>query len=330
LVPAAAGRHDPTRSDAGISPSSLELLAKCPLAWFYHYVLRLEPPDDPEYDPARWLDARQRGALLHAIYERFVAHYLDRQGEIVAPEARDELLRIAGEELTRCAREEPPPSETVRLAEEREILLAALSFLAMEREVLRGGPAPAWRETELRIAPSVARYHLPDGSVFAVRGKIDRVDELPDRRLVIVDYKTGSPSYYREEPKEGLFRGGRHLQPALYAAAASAMRESPVARFEYRFPTLKGQNDRAVYSAELLAAAPRLIQEVLQHVREATFLPTTDSADCKLCDYQANCRVRVKEGPTFTTVTSPRAAWAKANGETVPSLAAMLARRGGA
>jgi len=329
LVTAAAGRHDPTAADTGISASSLELLARCPLAWFYHYALKLESPDDPEYDAGRWLDPKQRGAVLHTIYELFVQRFLADQSAIVEASARAELLRIVAAELAACAIEVPPPSETVRLAEEREITLAALSFLSMEREALRLGPPATWRETELRIDPRRARYLLPDGSSFALRGKIDRVDQLADRRLVIIDYKTGAPSYYREDPKKGLFRGGRHLQPALYATAASAMREAPVAGFEYRFPTPKGQNDRVEYPAEALTRAPAIIQQLLQYVRDGQFVPTTDSADCKLCDYQQNCRVRLKEGPAWTSVHSPRAEWSDANSAAHPALAAMLARRHG-
>jgi hypothetical protein len=185
-----------------------------------------------------------------------------------------------------------------------------------------------WRETELRINPRQVRYALPDGSSFALKGKIDRVDELADGGIVIIDYKTGGQSYYREDPKKGLFRGARHLQPALYAAAAGTLRDAPVARFEYRFPTLKGQNDRAVYAAGLLRQAPPLIQQLLQHVRDGQFVPTTDAADCTLCDFKQNCRVRLDEGPSWSAVHSPRAAWAKANVEGNPALVAMTRRRG--
>ncbi|MEO8637045.1 MAG: PD-(D/E)XK nuclease family protein [Gemmatimonadales bacterium] len=330
LVTAAAGRHDPTTGDLGISPSSLEQLARCPLAWFYHYALRLSPPDDPEYDPGSWLDARARGALLHEIYEIFVQRYMATQSDIVADSAQSALLQIADEVLANMVSALPPPSETVRRAEEKEIKAAALSFLAMEQEALRTGPRAVWRETELRINPRQVRYALPDGSSFALKGKIDRVDELADGGLVIIDYKTGGQSYYREDPKKGLFRGARHLQPALYATAAGTLRDSPVARFEYRFPTLKGQNDRVVYSAQMLRQAPPLIQQLLRHVRDGQFVPTTDANDCKLCDFKQNCRVRLVEGSSYTTVHSPRAAWAKANAEVHPALVAMTRRRGGA
>lgn len=327
LVPAAAGRHDPTRSETGISPSSLEQLARCPLAWFYHYVLTLTPPEDPEYDPTRWLDARQRGAVLHAIYEAFVSRFRMAQQAILGDAAREALLAIVQERLAECAVLVPPPSETVRLAETREIVAAALSFLAMEQESLRGAAPPVWAETEFRIDPRAVRFPLPDGSGFAVRGIIDRIDRLSDGRLVVLDYKTGNPSYYREEAKRGVFRGGRHLQPALYASAAAAMRQAEVARFEYRFPTLRGQNDRAVYQAALLARAPAIIQELLGAVREGAFVPTTDAEDCRLCDYRENCRVRLIDRGTRVEIESPRAAWAKANVEAHPALIAMQRRR---
>jgi len=330
LVTPAAGRHDPTRSERGISPTALELLARCPLAWFYQYALRLAPPDDPEYDPDHWLDPLQRGAVLHAIYEDFVQRFLSRPAGIMEEPAIEELRRITARRLAELALEVPPPSETVRQAEDREILAAAFSFLAMERESFGSPQAGRWLETELRIDSAVVRYALPDGSAFPVRGKIDRVDQLADGRLVIVDYKTGRAAYFREDPKLGPFRGGRHLQPAIYATAAGAMRAAEVARFEYRFPTPAGQNDRAVYPAAELTRAPGIIQQLVQLTREGQFLPTNDHADCTYCDFQRSCRVQVDSRPTHTSVTSPRAKWAKEIGMDHPALQAMRNRRGGA
>src|SRR5690606_39801824 len=61
---------DPRRRGAVLSPSRLEALGACPRRYFLQFVLGIQPVRDPEWDPERWLDALDRGTLLHAVYER--------------------------------------------------------------------------------------------------------------------------------------------------------------------------------------------------------------------------------------------------------------------
>ncbi len=106
LVLAAAGKYDVVGASARlVSPTSLELLSKCPLSWFYKNALKLKLPDDPEYDPATWLDPLMRGSLLHTVFEQFVARYRPRQGEIIRAEALHDLLEICDAAARRAARE---------------------------------------------------------------------------------------------------------------------------------------------------------------------------------------------------------------------------------
>lgn len=324
-VPEAALEHDPTRTQRPISPSSLERLGTCPLAWFYRYVLGLYPPDDPEYDPDLWLDPLQRGRLLHEVFDQFERRFRGRQQEILEDPAEAALLEIVAGALARWREEVPPPSETVRLAEETEIRRSALSFLAMERRQFGSRDHERWEEIEFEIDPARSRYTLPDGSSFALRGRMDRVDRRADGGLVVIDHKTGVPAKFLVGPKDALFRGGRLLQPALYAAAAEQQLGGKVLRFEYRFPTPRGRNEKAVFPAAELDRAPALVLSVLSHTRDGTFIPTDKPDDCTWCDYRSNCRVRDAEG-RFSEPVSPRAEWARRNA-TILGLMAMAARR---
>src|SRR5439155_22445153 len=60
------------REDVALSASRLEALGGCGLRYFYASVLRVRPPDDPVFDPERWLDALRRGTLLHSVYDRLL------------------------------------------------------------------------------------------------------------------------------------------------------------------------------------------------------------------------------------------------------------------
>jgi ATP-dependent helicase/nuclease subunit B len=326
LVPAAAGAFDPRKSKRAISPSSLEELAKCPLSWFYRRGLGLRLPEEPAYDPAQWLDARQRGSLLHEVFEAFVRELMPHQELVGTDDARNALERIVEDALARWRTAVPPPSESVLESEGAEIREAARAFLAMEEEWLPRTGA-RWHVPELAFGPRApAWFALPDGSRIPIHGRIDRVDQLPGGGLVVIDFKTGSATVHRKSPKQGAFNGGRSLQAPIYAVAAATVLEGTVVAFEYRFPTVKGENTRVVYGQDEIALAGPVVQQLLDHVVTGHFLPTLDKADCSFCDCQPICRVRLDKEDRLTL--SPRAAWAKANAAGLPAYAAMLARRG--
>ncbi|HEX8848738.1 MAG TPA: PD-(D/E)XK nuclease family protein [Gemmatimonadaceae bacterium] len=315
VVLAAMGEFDLVGRGRSLSPSSLELLAKCPLAWFYRNGLGLRPPNDPDYDPDAWLDALDRGSLLHEIYEEMAKRYLGRQREILDDDARDEVLRIADEVIARWRERVPPPGETVFESEAAEVRRAAIAFLEMERNLMRGGDRGEWLQLEVSFGgagepPGV--YELGNGRKLKVHGRADRVDRMPGGGLRIVDYKTGRPTPYQKSPKKAPFDGGRQLQPAIYAAALRQVLGERVARFEYRFPTERGESEIVAYEEEEMRAALGIVRGLLEQAESGAFLPTTDAHDCGFCDAGTICRAtRGKYGNS----TSPRAEWASANVE---------------
>ena len=325
LVVAAAGRLDPRQSKLPLSASSLELLAKCPLSWLYRYGLRIRPPDDPVYDPETWLDQMQRGALLHTVFERFTRRYADHRNGIADEAAWQHVLDTADEALGEWRERVPPPSEAVYDTEAAEIRESALAFLEAERQALADGDTADWVAFELRFGWEQTVMLPLDGRPLAVHGFIDRVDDLGGRQLRVIDYKTGSPRRYRQAAKLGPFNAGRNLQAAVYAAGAEALLGGTVIRFEYRFPTVRGDSDPVVYTREEFAAAGGIINGLLAHVMTGEYVPTTDCNDCHYCDFRPVCRVTVDR---WGNALSARAAWAAEHGAGMPAYAGMLARRG--
>ena len=326
LVANAGAALDPTRSGAmQLSPSGLESLGKCPLQWFYRYGLGLRAPQDPEYDTEAWLDALQRGSLLHEVFEQFVREYRGLQPTILEPLALTAITSITRHAIERWRELVPPPSESVSESESAELHRAARAFLQMEREALQGGELAIWAEIEYGFGEtSRATYTLADGREIALRGRADRIDTLADGTLRVVDYKTGKPGHYRSDGKHGAYNGGRLLQPALYAAAIGSQLERNVSRFEYRFPTDRGGNAIVAFDADALVEARGVVTSLVDHIRTGRFLPTTDADDCKHCDHAPICRVSTSD----FAVDSPRADWASANAEFLPEFASMRQRRG--
>lgn len=327
IVARTEGKLDPsTDPEREISPSSLERLAKCPLAWFYRYGVSLHPPEDPEYDPEQWLSPLQRGGLLHEVYEAFMRRYQGRQKDIHAPTALHELRAITDDAIARWRGIEPPPSEIVFVSEVEALHRAADVFLTMERQLMNLGDGGQWRELEMKFGDgaATATYELSPGRMISIKGRVDRIDELPNDVLRVVDYKTGSNYVYRKNPKSGPFNGGRQLQAPIYSTVSSSVLGKPVASFEYRFPTEKGRAEIVAYDQTEISAAREIVTSLLDQARSGAFVPTDDRADCTYCEYGPICRVKSGEWGA----ESPRAAWAKANAERLEVYQVMRGLRG--
>lgn len=296
-------RRNPERT---VSATALESLGACPLRYLHQAVLGLRTPDDPELDPDRWLDPLRRGSLLHDVYEATLKR-ADERGLDPADEAFEALAReILAEQIERYRVRVPFPSDVVYRNEAEELERDLRWFVEMVRE--DGGAT--WLDFEVAFGyGDAADGPLPiglGGATIHARGRIDRVDDLPDGRLRIVDYKTGKP--YGFTPEEGVYRGGRRLQHVLYTKAAAAIYERAVARMEYHFPTEKGEKEVKRFDVVELADGERLLGLLFDIVASGMFVPTEEAGDCKFCDYHPVCRVDPGE---YFNPDSPPAEWAK-------------------
>lgn len=152
-----------------LSVTEIETLFRSPYDIYAKHVLGLRklPPlgDAP--------DARERGSMIHEVFDRFI-----REGHgFAAPDAQGTLMRMA----------EGAFSGLDAIGERRDIWLkrferAAEEFLAYER---MREPLVVARHAEIE-----GQWVLPIG--FALTGKADRIDELADGTIEIIDFKTGS------------------------------------------------------------------------------------------------------------------------------------------
>lgn len=168
------------------------LQAACPFHAFAEIRLGADALTEAEIGIA----ATIRGALMHRVLER-VWQGLDSHAALVALSADDLAARVeravleAIEEFgeryryafTRRLRE----LERARLAEQAE------QWLALERV-----------RPPFRVIAKEAQTELTAGGVVA-KLRIDRIDELADGRLVLIDYKTGQVTpadWFGERPKD--------------------------------------------------------------------------------------------------------------------------------
>lgn len=300
-----------------LSASRLESLGACPRRFLFANVLRVSPPNDPEFDPHRWLDALQRGSLLHDVYEHTLRQARERGIDPVDDAFLALALERADREVARMTGRVPSPSPVVREIETRGLRDDVHSFV----EMIRSAPPP-WTALEMDFGMDDVGVEVPAGEApVRVRGRIDRVDDH-GTHLRVVDYKTGSD--YGHDRKSGVYRGGRRLQHALYTAAAAAVQGKPVDYMEYHFPTRRGENRIRRYAVPDLQHGGALVAMMLEGAAMGWFPATDDADDCRFCDYQDMCGVRPAE---WGKPSCRFAEWTERNLATVPELSALRRAR---
>lgn len=152
-----------------LSVTEIETLMRSPYDIYARHVLKLRPLDALGETP----EARERGTIIHDILARFV----EEGHDVMAANAAELLRQFAVEAF----------SGLEGIAERRDIWIrrfetAARQFLDFERA--RNG------DVRQRHAEIEGLWPLPTG--FTLKGRADRVDEMADGSLQILDFKTGS------------------------------------------------------------------------------------------------------------------------------------------
>ncbi len=171
----------PEQRKVAISITQMDMLKADPYAFYARNILKLDAlkPVDADPDPA-W-----KGTLVHHIIEDWT-----KTGE----RDPDSLVRFAESALS-----DTSVTPALRLLWQPRIL-AGLRWVASETE----SNADVGREI-------VASEVRAEGEISGVRvhGRIDRIDRQADGKLVVIDYKTGSP------PSKGKVNAGYALQLGL-------------------------------------------------------------------------------------------------------------------
>ncbi|KUL04156.1 MAG: ATP-dependent nuclease subunit B-like protein [Methanoculleus marisnigri] len=308
---------------AVFSPTALEMYADCPFRFYLARVLGLEPLPAVDLD----LTALERGSLLHKIAFRFYAGWRgDGNGAITEtsyPAALQQILAIGRDETARLLFDSPAwlvekehlvgsPHVGRGLLERflsHEVETASSTFVPHAFELSFGLPVAAGTCDPASTPDAIA---IPlggtDGEVVRIRGRIDRVDCLPDGRFLIADYKTGS-----SHPSLKNIEAGKAFQLPLYLRAVETLTAMQgVAGCYYTLRRGKIRNQPVFWSASLkdqfkpfsvssrsgVADVRALVDTSLAHVsrclegiRSGWFAPRSDPDSCPgYCDFKTVCR----------------------------------------
>jgi ATP-dependent helicase/nuclease subunit B len=213
------------RLDDVVSPSRLEAWSACPHAYFAHYLLDVEPVEEPG-DEIR-ITARDRGTAHHAALDLFhravVDGSLPQPGRAGWTDVHRRALVGFFDEVCERTERRGRTGRTAFWADERNLMLDdLLAWLDHDSElaVERGSEVLA---SELRFGvEDDVSIALPDGRRIRLRGSIDRVDRTRDGGLVVTDHKSGGAQKFKDMSPADPTANGTLFQLPSYAAAARA------------------------------------------------------------------------------------------------------------
>jgi len=279
----------PGRTDGhvagGYAVSALERYQDCPFQFFASNVLRLDevPEDEPSLSP------RARGRFIHEVFQRFFERCDQRGERTITAEGIDAaraLFAEVAEPLLATLTEADAALERTRLFGSAISVGIVDVVLGLEAS----GPVDVvdrWLEYRLDGEFSLGRG---DGRTVPLRGVADRIDLLTDRRLRVIDYKTG----YAPQPK-------RALQVPVYALCAQErlaergegawrVDEAAYVAFSGKRPFVSVIGARTDRDAVLADARARLF-EIVDGIERGEFPARPyETRICSYCAYPTVCR----------------------------------------
>jgi len=294
-----AGAIDP--GDRLLSATALEAYASCPRSYLLGRVLRLGDDERPERIDE--ITPADRGTLMHAVLERFIAEALEA-GEVPAPGERwpdDERARIhtvLDDEIGRAQARGVTGGRVNtlilrrRMRAEIELFLDTDDRLRAER-----GSTPLTVEIGFGIDDEPSSVELPDGRSLRLRGRVDRVDATEDGGVLVIDYKGGSGRAFAGMDDDPL-DGGRRLQLPLYARVAAEKLGRHGPRTALYWLTRFGDVKPMELEAELESALDRTVAAALDGIGDGLFpavpgeavgWPRLTFANCRYCDFDRIC-----------------------------------------
>jgi DNA helicase II / ATP-dependent DNA helicase PcrA len=241
----------PRRGDGmlSLSASDLSLYLTCPLKYKFARVFGI--PQEPTIN-------QRFGILIHNVLERFHKE---------PPEDEEDGLRVLTNLFETGWRRTGFGSSDDEL-QFRDRAREALR-LYWERERVAEG-VPVWLEKKFDF--KVGEHH--------VRGRVDRVDRLPDGDYELIDYKTGERRTEAQLDDD--------LQLALYRLAAREAWEIEASTGSYYY-VLDADKVAAPTKPDDAERVERTVLQVGEGILGQDFEPRPSPSVCSWCDYRLIC-----------------------------------------
>ncbi|HVL95116.1 MAG TPA: PD-(D/E)XK nuclease family protein, partial [Solirubrobacteraceae bacterium] len=238
----------PRRGDGLLlSASDIETYRTCPLKYKFARVFRI--PQEPTLN-------QRFGILVHQVLERFHA------GE-TATRSLPELLGLLDAGWRRGGFGDSEQEKQLQTKAEQALIRYHERFQGEDVE-------PVWfeRSFSFNLGPHV------------LRGRVDRVDRLPDGGYELIDYKTGRPKKASDLRED--------VQLALYSVAAREAWQLEAAQQAYYY-VLDDAKVPVDWTEDDRDWITDTVFEVADGIQSQGFEPTPSFGACSICDYRIAC-----------------------------------------
>lgn len=297
---------NPDAIEEEISASTLQNFAGCPYQYFLAHVLGIKKLEEVEYNPNQWLNAADKGSVLHEIFEKYYkALQVSNQDESeLTIEVKKVLIqRIMVDVLEEWKERVSAPNTYSQAMQEKEIRKCCMTFVEREEENIKGRNPIAFEYTFGNIGDKKRRaalIELANEVYFKLHGKIDRIDQRGDN-FSILDYKSSSNADgYKGKTK------GEKLQHTLYSLAYEELEQDKGHKVDeavYYFVSLKGtkslekiwQTIDMKTSSEDRAYGKFCLDIIFDMMKKGIFVRTCkekseEKGSCRYCDFISICK----------------------------------------
>ena len=195
---------------AGWSASRLEAYASCPFSFLASAALGLEVIEAPQIG----YQANQLGSILHEVLEKVYPEVADPSDIASVLSHLPAVAQRVFEAAPKNYQFRPSPLWETQQAELLLILEATVQAIA-EMDPDQGWQPLAF-EAKFGMGGQPPLVLNTPGGKIRLHGLVDRIDINPQRKLRVIDYKSGSSHLSPQDLIEG-----RRLQLPIYALAAS-------------------------------------------------------------------------------------------------------------
>lgn len=281
------------------SATTFNMYGECPYKFFLARVLNLSPPDeDGEYT------ALARGTVLHKVLEKFFRNHREGLEAQKLEDYSQEIKSLVDEIMENSGVKGNFLHPLLFEIEKNQMAENIVKYIASYLKQT-GDFKPAFFEMGFGYNQEFAFDFAPD---ILFSGKIDRIDENSEGKLIIFDYKSGSTPDIKQ------IEEGTNLQMPLYIMACEQLLRKPVVGGAFislkkgavdnilvkdkNLPFVSGRRKKGVLSQtqweELMTSVKNTIRQYADNVRSAQFAlqpkkcPKTDSFG-SFCDFTAIC-----------------------------------------
>ncbi|HIZ87030.1 MAG TPA: PD-(D/E)XK nuclease family protein [Candidatus Coprenecus pullistercoris] len=289
-------------SDMTFSNSSLQMWLRCPMRFYYQYVLGLEE----EEDVSEGVDNAAFGTLYHYVMNELYAPYIGHAVD------RDMLLRMAKDTghigaLVECGFHDGKKGLNLKEITGRNRIAGAL-VCNLAARTLRNDAELAPITVRMLEESRRASFETLGGHKVNLIGIFDRVDNVRGGELRIVDYKTGGEHLTcKDRSIDSLFaadtysQGSHVFQLMLYLLILDRQRERLFGHEDAGEVALEIYYTKNLYSDKRsqveknIKEQSRRFEEMLSGLLDTILSPDTpftaceDGKACAYCPFTALC-----------------------------------------